>query len=118
MKFFVLFLCALGLLPAQEREGDFDIRFEPTAKLQTGVPVPFAITVRDPRHQPLPNAKVTLQIETKDGNDVKVFPAPGTEPGTYIAKPVFPHPDEWSIYVEVRRDNAVSARTLQFQVSN
>ncbi len=118
MKVIALFLCALGLLLAQEREGNFDIRFEPTAKLQTGVPVPFTITVRDPRHQPLPNAKVTLQIETKDGTDVKVFPAPSVEPGTYIAKPVFPHADEWSIYVEVRRANEMSARTLQYQVSN
>ena len=112
-----LFLCAFGLLLAQERDGNFDIRFEPTAKLQTGVQVPFTITVRDARHQLLPNAKVTLQIETKNGADVKVFPAPGTEPGTYIAKPVFPRPDEWSVYVEVRRDNAMSSRTLQYQVS-
>ncbi len=118
MKVLALFVCAFGLLLAQEREGSFDIRCEPTAKLQTGVQVPFAITVRDARHQPLPNAKVTLQIETKDGTDVKVFQAPGTEPGTYIAKPVFPSSGEWSIYVEVRRDNAMSARTLQFQISD
>lgn len=117
MRVIALFLCAFGLLWAQERDGSFDIRFEPTAKMQTGVQVPFTITVRDARHQPLPNAKVTLQIGTKNGMDVKVFPAPGTEPGTYIAKPVFPHPDEWSVYVEVRRDNMVSARTLQYQVS-
>jgi hypothetical protein len=117
VKILVLFLCALGLLVAQEREGNFDIRFEPTARLQTGVQVPFAVTVRDARHQPVPNAKVMLQIETKDGTDVKVFQASGTEPGTYIAKPVFPSSGEWSIYVEVRRDNAMSARTLQFQVA-
>ena len=117
MRIIALFLYAFGLLLAQEREGSFDIRVEPTAKMQTGVQVPFTITVRDARHQPLPNAKVTLQIETKGGTDVKVFPAPGTEPGTYIAKPVFPHPDEWNVYVEVRRDNAMSARTLQYQVS-
>ena len=117
MKIFVLLLCAFCLLPAQEREGNFDIRFEPTAKLQTGVEVPFAIIVRDARHQPLPNAKVTLQIETKEGTDVKVFRAPGTEPGAYIAKPVFPSEGEWSVFVQVRRDNLMSARTLQFQVS-
>ncbi|MFL6465143.1 MAG: hypothetical protein ACJ73N_12130 [Bryobacteraceae bacterium] len=117
MKVLVLLLCAFSLLLAQEREGNFDIRLEPTAKLQTGVQVPFTIAVRDARHQPLLNAKVTLQIETKDGTDVKVFQAPGTEPGIYIAKPVFPNSGEWSVYVEVRRDNAMSARTIQFQVS-
>jgi hypothetical protein len=117
VKILALLVCALGLLLAQEREGSFDIRFEPTAKLQTGVEVPFTITVRDARHQPLPNAKVTLQIETKDGADVKVFQAPGVNPGTYIAKPVFPSSGDWNIYVEVRRDGEMSARTIQFQVS-
>jgi YtkA-like len=117
VKVFALFLCALGLLLAQEREGNFDIRFEPTAKLQTGVEVPFTITVKDALHKPLPDAKVTLQIETKEGTDVKVFPAPGVSPGTYIAKPVFPSSGPWNIYVEVRRNNEMSARTIQFQVS-
>jgi hypothetical protein len=117
VKFLILFLCALGLFAAQEREGNFDIRFEPTAKLQTGVEVPFAISVRDARNQPLPNAKVTLQIELENGADVKVFPAPGTAPGTYIAKPVFPISGVWNIYVAVRRDNAMTARTIQFNVS-
>ena len=117
MKALVLLLCALGLLRAQEREGSFDIRFEPTAKLQTGVEVPFTITVKDALRKPLPNAKVTLQIETKEGADVKVFSAPAVNPGIYIAKPIFPNSGEWSIYVEVRRGNEMSARTIQFQVS-
>jgi YtkA-like len=117
VKVLALLVCALGLLLAQEREGNFDIRFEPTARLQTGVQVPFTVTVRDARHQPLPNAKVTLQIETKEGTDVKTFPAPGVDPGTYIAKPVFPSSGPWNVYVEVRRDNEMSARTIQFQVS-
>lgn len=116
MKVLFLFVCALGVLLAQEREGNFDIRFEPTAKLQTGVPVPFAITVRDARHQPLTNAKVTLQIETQDSTNVKVFPASAVNPGTYIAKPTFPSSGSWSIYVEVRRDNEMTARTIQFDV--
>ena len=118
MKILALLVCAVGLLLAQEREGNFDIRFEPTAKLQTGVQVPFAITVRDARHQPLPNAKVTLQIETKEGAEIKVFQASGINPGTYIAKPVSLRSGDWSIYVEVRRDNEMSARTIQFQVSD
>lgn len=110
-------LCAFGLLAAQAREGDFDIRFEPTVKLQTGVEVPFSITVRDALHKPVQNAKVTLQIEAKEGAQVKVFPATAVSPGSYIAKPVFPNPGDWSVYVEVRRDNEMSARTIQFQVS-
>ena len=117
MKIFVLLLCAWGLLFAQEREGNFDIRFEPTAKLQTGVEVPFTITVKDALRKPLPNAKVTLQIETKEGANVKVFQATAVNPGIYIANPVFPSSGEWSIYVEVRRANEMSARTIQFQVS-
>ena len=117
MKVLVLLMCAWGLLMAQEREGNFDIRFEPTAKLQTETPVPFAITVKDALHKPLPDAKITLQIETKEGTDVKVFQAPAVNPGIYIAKPVFPRSGEWSIYVEVRRGNEMSARTIQFQVS-
>ena len=116
MKVLALLLCVLGLLAAQMREGDFDIRFEPTAKLQTGVEVPFSIVVKDALHKPLPDAKVTLQIETKEGTHVKVFPAPAVNPGSYIAKPVFPSPGDWSVYVEVRRGNEMSARTIQFQV--
>ncbi len=116
MKFAALLLCAFGLLLAQEREGNFDIRFEPTAKLQTGVEVPFQITVNDALHKPLPDAKVTLQIETTDHSHVKVFPAPAINPGVYVAKPIFPVSGEWSVYVEVRRDNAMTARTIQFSV--
>ena len=117
MKVLVLLLCALGLVAAQEREGNFDIRFEPTAKLQTGVEVPFSITVKDALHKPLPDAKVTLQVETKEGTNVKVFQAPAVSPGIYIAKPVFPSSGDWSVYVEVRRGSEMSARTIQFQVS-
>ena len=117
MKVLVVWLCALGLLRAQEREGNFDIRFEPTAILQTGAEIPFRITVKDALRKLLPDAKVTLQIETKEGADVKVFPASAVNPGIYIAKPVFPRSGEWSIYVEARRGNEMSARTIQFQVS-
>ncbi len=99
------------------REGNFDIRFEPTAILQTGAEIPFRITVKDALHKPLPGGKVTLQIETKDGTDVKVFPAPAVNPGVYIAKPVFPRSGDWNVYVEVQRDDEMSARTIEFQVS-
>lgn len=106
--------------PAQEaeREGNFDIRFEPTATLQTGVPIPFQILVKNPLRKPVAHAKVTLQIETKSGSDVQSFPAPEIEAGTYIAKPVFRTAGEWSIYVEVTREGAKSARTIPFQVSD
>lgn len=119
VKIAALLLCTLGLLVAQqapEREGNFDIRFEPAAKLQTGVQVPFRITVADALHKPVTQAKVTLQIEMLDGTRVQVFPAPGTDPGVYIAKPVFPISGEWNVYVEVHRSNQMSARTVEFSV--
>lgn len=124
MKLAALLLFGLGLLFAQERDGNFGIRFEPTAVLQTGAPIPFQITVHDAAHNPLPDAKVTLQIETVNHTHVKVFPAPAVDqraqPGVYVAKPVFDIPGEWNVYVEVRRQNGrweeMSARTIQFTV--
>lgn len=122
MKFAALLLCVFGLLLGslllgQDREGNFDIRFEPTAVLQTGTAVPFKIDVKDDLHKPLTDAKVTLQIEMTDHSHVKVFPAPATNPGVYIAKPVFPIAGEWNVYVEVHRNNAMSARTIEFSVA-
>jgi hypothetical protein len=119
-----LLLCALSFAAAQEREGNFNIRFEPTAVLQTGAPIPFQITVRDADHKLLADGKVTLQIETTNHGDVKVYPAPPLDqranPGIYIAKPVFPSAGEWNVYVEVHRQNGrwdeMSARTIQFNV--
>ena len=116
MKSIALLLCALGLLSAVEREGNFDIRFEPTAKLQTGVQVPFEIHITDALHKPLPDAKVTLQIEMPDHTHIQVFPAPATAAGVYLAKPVFSLAGEWNIYVEAHRNNEMSARTIEFNV--
>jgi hypothetical protein len=124
VKLAALLLFGLGLLLAQERDGNFGIRFEPTAVLQTGAPVPFQITVNDAAHKPLPDAKVTLQIETSNHTHVKVFPAPPADqraqPGVYVAKPVFDIPGEWNVSVTVRRQNGrweeVSARSIQFTV--
>ena len=116
MKFAALLLCVFGLLFAQEGEGNFVIRFEPTAILQTGAPVPFKIDVKDDLQKPLTQAKVTLQIEMTDHSHVQVFPASAVNPGIYVAKPFFPVAGEWSVYVEVRRSNRVSARTIQFSV--
>ena len=121
MKFVTLLLSVLGLMWAQqgpEPDGNFDIRFEPTAKLQAAVQVPFQITVRDARKQPLTDAKVTLQIETLDHNRVKVFRAAALDPGIYVAKPLFPVAGDWNVYVEVRRGEQMTSRTIQFSVSN
>lgn len=118
MKIALFFVCALGLLAqsAPERPGNFNVRFEPTAKLQTGAEIPFQITVTDALRKPLIQARVTLQIETLDGKNVKVFKAPAVNPGVYIAKPVFPFSGEWNVYVEVHRNNEMSARTIEFSV--
>jgi hypothetical protein len=120
VKFATLLLCVLGLLMAQEgpeRDGNFDVRFEPTAKVQSGVQVPFQINVMDARKKPLTNAKVTLQIDMLDHSRVQVFQAPSISPGVYIAKPVFPAAGDWNVYVQVRRNNEMSSRTIQFSVA-
>jgi hypothetical protein len=111
-----LFLLLASLPLAAEREGNFTIRFEPTAILQTGAPVPFEIRVTNDLRKPVSHAKATLQIEMEQHNNVKVFPAPEVSPGVYVAKPVFPESGAWSIYVEVRRNDQLSVRTIQFTV--
>lgn len=124
MKLAALLLFTIALVaqqgPSNERPGNFDIRFEPAAVLQTGVQIPFKISVKDSLGKPLTQAKVTLQIETTDGTHTKVFPAPATDSGVYIAKPIFPIAGAWNVYVEVRRMNEqveeMTARTIQFNV--
>jgi hypothetical protein len=124
VKLLALFFCALGLVFAQAREGNFSIRFEPSAVLQTGAPIPFQITIHDANHKPLADAKVTLQIETANHTRVKVFPAPALDvranPGVYVAKPLFDAAGEWNVYVEVHHQNGrwdeTSARTIQYNV--
>lgn len=116
MKRLAILLCACGLLVAVEREGNFAIRFEPTAKLQTGVQVPFEIHIGDALHKPLTDAKVALQIDMPDHTHSQVFSAPATNPGVYVAKPIFPLAGEWNVYVEAHRNNEMSARTIQFNV--
>jgi hypothetical protein len=112
----VLLLVNAGLVLAQQHEGNFIIRFEPKAVLQTQAVIPFEIDVKDDLHNPLIQAKVTLQIETPEHTEVKVFDAPAVSPGVYVAKPVFPDSGQWNVYVEVRRGDAVSARTIQYYV--
>jgi hypothetical protein len=117
VRTFALFLCFLGFLSGQQmQEGNFDVRFEPVAKLQTGAQIPIQITVKDGRRQPVSEAKVTLQIETGDHQKSKVFRAPATETGVYLAKPVFPSPGEWTVNVEVRKNDAMTSKTEQYSV--
>ncbi|HEY7302665.1 MAG TPA: FixH family protein [Bryobacteraceae bacterium] len=117
MKAVALLLLGAGLVLAQEpREGNFIIRFEPKAVLQTEAPIPFQVDVSNALHKPLIQAKVTLQIETAEHMNVKVFDARAVSPGVYIAKPVFPDAGQWNVYVEVKRGDATSARTIQFYV--
>jgi hypothetical protein len=107
---------ALGLTAFAGREGNFVVRFEPKAILQTEVQVPFEITVMNDLKQPLHEAKVTLQIVTKDHQKVKVFKAPEVTAGLYLAKPVFPEAGAWSVSVEVHRNDQVTLRTLEYTV--
>lgn len=113
-----MLLCALGVLNAAEREGNFGIRFEATAKLQTGIEVPFEIHINDALHKPLIDARVTLQIELPDHSHIKVFPATAVSPGVYIAKPIFPVAGEWNLYVQAHRNDQMSARTIEFNVAD
>jgi hypothetical protein len=110
-----LFL-ALGLSVFAGREGNFIIHVEPKAVLQTDAQIPFEISVMNDLKQPLHEAKVTLQIETKDHQKVRVFKAPEVTAGLYLAKPVFPEAGEWSVYVEVLRNDQLSTRTLDYTV--
>jgi hypothetical protein len=110
-----LILAAAPLLVWAEREGNFTIRFEPKAILQTGAVVPFEISVTDSRHNPV-QAEVKLYIETADGRERKLFAAPAVTTGVYLAKPIFPEAGDWKVDVEVRRNDQFSARSLQFNV--
>jgi hypothetical protein len=116
VKIAALLLCALGLLFADDREGNFEIRFEPTAKLQTNVDVPFEIYVKDGRKQLLPDAKVEVTISLKDGSQPAKLPARAITPGLYIVKPNFPVPGTWDVEVIVRRNDQTSRRTKEFSV--
>jgi hypothetical protein len=116
VKLFWVFL-TFGLLAFALREGNFVIRFEPKAILQTEAQIPFEINVMNDLNQPLHEAKVTLQIETKDHQKVQVFKAPEVTRGVYLAKPVFPEAGVWTVSVEVHRNDQISSRASEFTVS-
>ena len=105
-----------ALLPAQLEPANFDIRFEPDAKLQTGTPVPYHITVQDALGKPVVQAIVTLMIEHPDHTDSVTYKAPMLNSGMYVAKPVFPSSGQWNVTVDVQRANRESARTNTYTV--
>lgn len=109
-------LLVLGLSVFAGREGNFTIRFEPKAILQTDAQIPFEIKVMDDLKKPVQDAKVTLQIETAEHKHVTVFKAPAVASGLYLAKPIFPEAGVWSVYVEVHRNDEMSARILEYTV--
>jgi nitrogen fixation protein FixH len=120
VKLLVLLFCVMGLVfAADDREGNFTIRFEPTAKLQTKVEVPFEVRITDDRKQPLQhNAAVELSISPKNQGSTKTIKAWFVQPGVFIAKPVFPSDGQWSVTVTARRENQVSSRVITFSVAN
>lgn len=116
VKTLVLLFGLVALLPAQDRPGNFDIRLEPTAMLQTGADIPFQITVRDALRKPLVDAKVTLQVETAQHDHVQVYKAPAVDRGVYLAKPVFSQAGAWNLTVQVHRADQESSRTIEVNV--
>jgi YtkA-like len=121
-------LCGIGVVSQQRaiawaqsaREGNFEIRFEPTAKLQTGVDIPFEIHVQDALHKPVVGATLQVEYEMADHSHAATVKAPAVNPianpGVYLAKPVFPVPGDWDVQVIVRRGDEQSARTIRYNV--
>jgi hypothetical protein len=116
VKRLALLFCAFGLMLAQEQPGNYTIRFEPTARLQTDAQIPFHIRVTDARDQPLRDATVTLTIENSTHDSTKVFKAPAIDEGVYVAKPVFEKPGTWDVRIDVKRNNFVGSKTEQYNV--
>jgi uncharacterized GH25 family protein len=103
---------------AEDREGNFKIRFEPTARLQSKTEVPFEIHVMDSRGQPLQReARVDISIVQQDREPEKGIRAFFIQPRVFLAKPVFPRDGQWDVTVVARRDNQVTRRTTTFSVA-
>jgi hypothetical protein len=119
-RMLTLCLFAMGLILAAPdvKDGNFTIRFEPSAKLQTNVEVPFDVRVTDDRNNPLQhNARVELAIAPENKPVVKTMKAWFVQPGLFIAKPVFPTDGQWAVTVTVRINDRVSTRTISFTVT-
>ena len=106
----------MGASAQELREANFDIRFDPTAILQTGTEIRFNIAIKDADRKPVHGAQVTLRIETAEHEQTKTFRATEMDTGLYMAKPVFPVRGQWDVTIEARRDDAMSTRTKQYYV--
>jgi hypothetical protein len=119
-RFLVFCVVGIGLAFAapEVKEGNFTIRFEPSAKLQTNVEVPFDVRIIDDLHHPLQrNANVELAIAPENKPIVKTVKAWFVQPGLFIAKPVFPSDGQWVVTVTARINDRVSTRTITFTVT-
>jgi hypothetical protein len=47
---------------------------------------------------------------------VQIFKAPEVTEGVYLAKPVFAQPGEWTLTVEVHRNDEVTIRAKDFVI--
>jgi hypothetical protein len=117
VKLLLALFFAAALVVAQDPPANFRIRFEPTAKLQTGVQVPFEIHILDAHDQPVQEAKVLL-ICTQAADDPGVTAeGKAVSPGMYVAKPIFPKTGTWNVLVRARREGRESNRVMQFNVA-
>lgn len=119
VKTILLFLFLTALVLAQGTEGNFKIRFEPTAKLQTAVEVPFTITVTDSRLQPVSSALIHMTCRLADDTSTEVrVEGKMVTAGTYIAKPIFPKAGTYDVRVEVVRNDKTTSRSIQYNVAD
>lgn len=119
VRLLALFFCVFALLSAaDEKEGNFTIRFEPSVKLQTKVEVPFTVHVTDDLGKPLQrDDHVEMSIAPENQAPIKTVKAWFVAPGEFIAKPVFPSDGQWAITVMARRQDRVTRRTIVFPVT-
>jgi YtkA-like len=117
VKLLLALLFTAGLVLAQDPPANFRIRFDPTAKLQTGVQVPFEIHILDAHDEPVREAKVLL-VCTQSENDPGIrAEGKAISPGVYLAKPVFPKTGTWNVQVRARREGRESTRVAQFNIA-
>ena len=112
MKRIALFFALCLTVPAAVNDGNFVIQFEPTAKLQSDVQVPFTINITDDLHKPLlQDSVVEFAIAAQDEPPTRAIKAWFVKPGVFIAKPVFPSPGQWTITVTAKRENKVTSKS-------
>jgi hypothetical protein len=114
----LLAVLVLSLAAFAGIEGNFVIRFEPTAMLQPQAEIPFQIKVMNDLSHPVHEAKVTMQIETKDHKRVQIFNAPEVTEGVYLAKPVFAEAGDWTLSVTVQLGDRETSRSRDYTIPN